>query len=351
MSGPRSPGAACGAPQPAVTRPVEFAGRRCLVTGGHGWLGRFLVDHLRRAGARVTVLDLPGSAPAGSGDFLAADLAAGPPDLPATAWDHIFHLAGLAHRVPRTREEAERFFRVNSEGTGHLLRALADRPPASLVLVSSVAVYGLERGEAIPEDTPRAARDPYGRSKVEAEDQVMEWAAARGVRAVVVRPPLVAGPGAPGNLGAMVRALRRGRYLRVGDGAARRSLVRADDLCAGLVALAAGGEWAYHLTDGRHPSFRELEDALAAALGRGPVRAAPSWLLRIAAAAGDRLDRVLRRDLPLDSRRLAKLTATLTFADDRARRDIGWAPRPVTAAAAWIAGRRPAPPGEAAPAG
>jgi len=96
------------------------------------------------------------------------------------------------------------------------------------------------------------------------------------------------------------------------------------------------GEGAYHLTDGCHPSLRELEDALAAALGRGRVRSIPLAAARAAARAGDLLERLLRRDLPLDTRRLGKLTATLTFDDTRARREIDWRPRPVTAAASWL---------------
>ena len=314
---------------------MNLAGRRVLVTGSGGWLGRFVVTALDGAGATVAGLDLTerGAGPGG----VVADLAAGPPELPG-AFDAVVHLAGLAHRVPRDDDESALFHRVNTEGSRHLARALdAVGAPEALVFVSTVAVYGAESGEGIVEDRPREATDPYGESKRAAEDLLTDWGAAAGVKVAVVRPPLVAGPGAPGNLGDMIAAMRRRRYLSVAGGRARRSLVCADDLAAGIVA-AAGAEGAFHLTDGRHPSFRELEEALAPALGIGRPPELPGRLGGLLAAAGDLGEALLRRDLPFNSRRLAKMSATLTFDDARARRELGWAPSSVVERAAWVAG-------------
>src|SRR5690606_7779589 len=144
-------------------------------------------------------------------------------------------------------------------GTEHLLAALERqaRLPEAFVLVSTVAVYGREAGEGLTEATPREAEDPYGLSKRQAEDAVQAWGARHGVRVGIVRLPLVAGTGAPGNLGAMVQAIRRGRYLGIGDGSARRSVVLAADVARVLPAVAERGG-TYNLTDGRHPSFAEI---------------------------------------------------------------------------------------------
>ncbi len=298
-----------------------------LVTGGSGFLGRHVVRRLAGAGQLVTVLTrarehVPEAA------SVAGDLATLDPDVFGRAeFDAVYHVGGLAHTVPRSAAEGDRFRQVNAAGTAKLLAALekARSLPESFVLVSTVAVYGAESGTLLDEDTPRAAADPYGASKREAEDLVAEWGSRRGVRVSVARLPLVAGARAPGNLGAMVRGIRRGRYLGVGDGSARRSMVLARDLAAVFPVMARGGG-VYNLTDGHHPSFAELERALAAALGKRPPAHLPMAAASFAARVGDAGQRLLKRDLPFNTRRLSKMVSSLTFDDARARRELGWAP-------------------------
>jgi nucleoside-diphosphate-sugar epimerase len=129
-------------------------------------------------------------------------------------------------------------------------------------------------------------------------------------------------------MGAIVRALRARRYFGVGRGAARRSMVLASDAARGLRDLAASGG-VFHLTDGRHPSFAELEAALARALGRRTPRHLPLWAARLGAWVGDGAEQMTGRSLALNSRTLAKMTATLTFCDQRARDQLVWNPAPV----------------------
>lgn len=309
--------------------------KRAIVTGGLGFLGRHVVEALATEGWEACVVDCRAGA-----DVVETDLAREIPTLPPGHWDVVFHLAGLAHRVPRSDEAGLAFFDVNQRGTVHLLEGLerAGLGVGAVVLVSTVAVYGRESGELLDEDTPRLAQDPYGASKREAEDAVTEWCARRGLPAGIVRLPLVAGPIPPGNLGAMVRALRRGRYLGIGDGSARRSMVLASDVAGALPRVAEKGG-VYHLTDGQHPSFRELERALCGAMGRAEPRRIPHRLAAAGGRLGDAVGAVLRRDVPLNSRVVSKMTSTLTFSDTRARRELGWSPQPVTSAAAQIVGR------------
>jgi len=310
-----------------------------LVTGGSGFLGRHLVRALVDAGHYVTVLtrtdDPAPDAATLVGDLAALDLGT----FRGSTFHTVYHVGGLAHTVPRTPAERDRFRQVNAAGTEKLLAALekAERLPESIVLASTVAVYGAESGTLLDEDTPRLASDPYGVSKREAEDIVAEWGSRRGVRVAMARLPLIAGAGAPGNLGAMVRGIRRGLYLGIGDGSARRSMVLARDLAAAFPTLAAAGG-VYNLTDGHHPSFAELERALAAALGKRPPLHLPMSAAAFAARLGDAAQGVLKRDLPLNTRRLSKMVSTLTFSDARARREIGWAPSRVVDHAAELVG-------------
>jgi nucleoside-diphosphate-sugar epimerase len=256
-----------------------------------------------------------------------ADLASREIDFAEQSFREVYHLAGLAHLVPVSQSEQERFFLYNVEGTRNLLCALerARSLPQAFVLISTVAVYGREDGILVDEETPRKATDPYGASKREAEDLVVEWGGRRGVRITLLRLPLVAGARAPGNLGALVRALACGRYLGVGRGDARRSMVLASDVAQVLPRAAEVGG-TFHLTDGYHPSFHELETALATALGRRHPARLPVPLAVLLAHVGDALQMSTGRKMPLSRRALTKMRSTLTFSDDRARRELGWAP-------------------------
>jgi len=296
---------------------------RALVTGGSGFFGRQIVAALRESGHEVTDLSL---APHPEIPTILADLTASDVDFGGRRFDVVYHAAGLAHRVPKSEEEANLFFRVNRDGTRHLMAALARNGlPESFLLISTVAVYGLEVGTEVDENQPRRASDPYGLSKKQAEDDLAAWGQQHGVRTAVVRLPLLAGPHPPGNLGAMIAALRRGRYLNVGGGHARRSMVLAREVAAMLPRVARRGG-TYHLTDGHHPSFAELATALANELGvRQPI-SLPMVGARLAAGAGDLLEGVLGREAPFNSRKLRKMTSSLTFSDERARRDLDWSP-------------------------
>jgi nucleoside-diphosphate-sugar epimerase len=294
-----------------------------LVTGAGGFLGGQVLPSLAAEGT-VTVLSrkpMQGLSTI-TGDLTASDLSLG-----HKCFSAVYHLAGWAHRVPRTEGEREMFFRVNAGGTRNLLRALQQtgQLPQCFVLVSTVAVYGVEAGILLDETTAARATDAYGASKREAEEAVIDWGERHGVRVGIARLPLVAGRRAPGNLGAMVRALRRGRYLGIGSGSARRSMVWAADVGRILPRLAAGGG-VFHLTDGQHPSFAELEAALAGALGCKTPWRMPMGLAKAGAWTGNMVNKVTGRNVPLNTRSLTKMTSTLTFSDERARKELGWNP-------------------------
>jgi nucleoside-diphosphate-sugar epimerase len=296
----------------------------CLVTGGSGFVGHRVVRFLVERGREVTVLD---RSPVEGVATVRVDLGRSPIDLPRRGFRHVYHVAGLAHLVPQTTEEERLFTTVNVDGTRNLLEGLerCDERPRTFVLASTVAVYGVEEGHLLDETTPRRAVDPYGLTKRQAEDLVLEWGERHAVRTSVIRLPLVWGPGAPGNLGRMVQAIAAGRYLGVGGGEARRSLVRLADVVDTLPRLEEAGG-VFHLTDGHHPSFAELEAALAAALGRRRPWRLPLPLARAAAAAGDALGSLTGRRMAFGRLALSKMTSSLTFSDEKARRELAWAP-------------------------
>jgi len=294
----------------------------CLLTGAAGFLGGYFYRELQKQGKLVTVLDRIAS---GNNRWIQFDLAADKELRLEETYDEVYHLAGLAHIRPKTPADANRFYSTNRQGTDRLLRAL--KSTKAFVFISTVAVYGVERGSLLDEDTPRMAADPYGESKREAEDLVLRWGEQQGVRTTILRLPLVVGRGAPGNLSAMLDAIQRGRYFGISKGEARRSMVNAADV-ARIAPRAAQAGGIYHLTDGCHPSFRELEAGISKAVGKRVPRQIPRWAACSAARLGDAAG-VFGIRLPLDTHILRKMTSTLTFSDARACAELRWRPRPV----------------------
>lgn len=287
-----------------------------LVTGGSGFLGQFILQDLRRFG-KVKTLSRS------HGDYL-CDLSETIPEL-NHVFDLVVHSAGMAHKTPRSVGEGELFHSVNVIGTLRLLEALENVGiPRRFVFISSVAVYGLSNGTFINESSELSAKDPYGHSKIQAENLVNDWCMKHGVICTILRLPLIAGQNPPGNLGAMINGLKKGFYFNIAGGKARKSMVLASDVAKYILkASEVGG--AYNLTDGSHPSFLELSSSISNQLGKGSPTNIPFWLAKLFAVVGD----FMGKYAPFNTVKLNKITSTLTFDDSKARTAFGWDPTPV----------------------
>ncbi len=240
----------------------------------------------------------------------------------------MLHAAGMAHLDPKNKKEEALFYETNVAGTRRLLEKLGAYPPKAFIFISSVAVYGLDAGTGITEEAPLAATGAYGKSKIAAEQMLSAWCAERAIPLSILRLPLVYGPAAPGNLQRMIRAIDRKRYVRIGKGDARKSMVNARDI-ATIVPALMSAPGIYHLTDTCHPSLKELEDAIASRKNIR-IRSIPYPFARLLALSGDLLQRLLPfAHIPFHSRTLLKLHSSLTFDDSKARQALHWQPRPV----------------------
>ena len=256
----------------------------------------------------------------GVGNDVVCDLVKTVPELnDSLEVDMVVHNAGKAHVVPKNEAEGQVFFDVNVRGTEHLLEALSSlkKKPKCFVFVSTVAVYGLEVGENIHEMCELKGASPYAKSKIEAEKLVQDWCKMHQVNAVILRLPLVLGENAPGNLGAMERAIKKGYYFRLGSGKARRSMVNAADV-AKLIPNLVDKDGIYNLTDGLHRSFAEMDQLLADKYGKR-VKVIPAWFGQLLARIGDVIP-----GFPLNRYRLQKLEQSLTFNDEKAVRALNW---------------------------
>lgn len=265
-----------------------MSGRTVYVTGSAGFIGRNLCAHLASEGLHVR----RGVRQAGGHDW--------PAEL-----DGCDALVHLAHPMGRPANE-------------QLFEAARAGGVRRIVLMSSVKAMAesTTAGEVLTEELEPRPSTPYGQGKLEVEHQARAAARGGGYELVVLRPPLVHGPGARGGLAKLVGAVRRGLPLPLAGLVNARSLVGIDNL-SGAVATCLGhgqaGGRTFLVADGPPVSTPELIELLAEAIGR-PARLVPAPT-KLLAAAGRALGR--RDDLD-------RLLGSLAVDDAAIRRTLGW---------------------------
>jgi nucleoside-diphosphate-sugar epimerase len=266
---------------------------KLLVTGASGFVGASLCQALlardlpfvpcvRKLGA----IRLPGPPAFETGDL------SGPVDwTPALAGcSVVIHLAARVHMMREQAADPDAVYRaMNVDATMRLAEQAAAQGVRRFIHVSSVKVNG-ERtlGQPFRADDPPAPEDAYGRSKLAAELALRDWAAATGVELVIVRPPLVYGPGVRANFLRLMQLVKSGLPLPLGGIRNRRSMVALGNLVDFLLLCAfhpeaAGATWM--VSDNRDLSLPELIALIAAAMGR-PARRLPVPAGLLSAGAG-----------------------------------------------------------------
>jgi nucleoside-diphosphate-sugar epimerase len=312
---------------------VTAAVRRCAVTGASGYVGRRLVQALEAAGWTVVRLERrsSGTGPAVIGDIrdpdalarLVADTAA------------VVHLAAWVHRAVSTPADVAECRAVNVEGTARLLEAMAATGRRMhLVFMSSSAVYG-SVFDMVDEHAICRPATAYGQSKLEAEANVLQ-ATGPSLTTCVLRPTVIAGPGAPGNLSRLIALIRRGLCPLAGGGRNRKSIVHVDDVVAAVLACLASPERVAgrRLNVAAEPPLttREMVAAIARGVGRRPFvltfpPATGQGLLRLAAAVPG----AVGRRLAALGRELDTFAATTSIDGSEARRCLSLTFRPAAA--------------------
>jgi len=238
------------------------------------------------------------------------------------SFEIVLHAAGKAHSVPKTEAEKKVFFDVNLQGTKNLCAALEKfGVPKAFIFISTVAVYGLDYGEEISEDSPLNGTSAYALSKIQAEQFLIEWCKKNNVILNIIRPSLIAGSNPPGNLGAMIHGIESGKYLSIAGGRARKSVLMVQDI-AKLIPLLAEKGGIYNVCDSEQPTFRDLEKTITLQLGKSLPISIPYGVAKLLARIGD----LLGEKSPINSSKLDKITKSLTFSNKKARTELGWEP-------------------------
>ncbi|HKU15254.1 MAG TPA: NAD-dependent epimerase/dehydratase family protein [Steroidobacteraceae bacterium] len=297
-----------------------------LVTGATGFVGRTLCGTLARAGHVVhAALRRQQASPAGAvRSHVVGDIGAGTEwrDALDSTVDAVIHLAARTHMLHDTAANAAAYSEINERGTARLADAAAAAGVRRFIYVSSVKVNGEQTTDRpfTASDIPRPL-DAYGRSKQHGEMRLLEIAARSAMQAVIVRPPLVYGPGVQANFLRMMRWVDRGWPLPLGAVRNARSLVGVDNLCdllrhAVTSEAAPGRVWM--VSDCEDVSTPDLLLRIGAAMHR-PVRLLPVPVAMLRAAATV----VGRRQ------EIARLCGSLTVDVEPTRAQLQWHP-PVT---------------------
>lgn len=302
---------------------------KVLVTGAYGFIGAAYCAHLAAAG--VPYVGAVRARRAGEtrpeivavGDFADADWT---DPLIAHEVECVVHLAARAHRMHDDAPDPHAAYqRENVAVTSDLLEAAQAAGARRLVLASTVKVHGeaTPQGVILRESDPLAPADDYARSKAEAEAWVREFGREHGLETVVLRLPLVYGPGVKANFAALVAAVRARRVLPLGAIRNQRSLLGLTNLCTALEAARthpkAAGE-TFFVTDGEDVSTPELVRAIGEALDVRPrLWRLPPWLLLGLSTVA------LRRGM------IRRLLESFAVDSARIRRALGWTP-PLTLA-------------------
>ncbi|HEX5422994.1 MAG TPA: SDR family oxidoreductase [Candidatus Acidoferrales bacterium] len=310
---------------------------RVLVTGANGFVGSALCRELMARGFAVhgavrrvgNSLDRslrcsphPGPLPEGEGKIVeVGDI--GPDTDWSAALDRVDCVVHLAARVHVMKDAAAdpltEFRRTNTAATERLARCAAAAGVKRLVFVSTIKVNGEEtRNKSFTESNPARPGDPYGISKWEAEQALARVAADTGLECVILRPPLVYGPGVKGNFLKLLNAIERGIPLPLAAVANRRSLLYlgnfVDALTLAATHPAAAGK-TFLLSDGQDVSSPELVLRLAKEMDApGRLLHCPRPLLRLGGRMLGKADAVSR------------LIESLQVDSSAIRRELGWEP-------------------------
>lgn len=288
---------------------------KILVTGSNGFLGSCIYNEL----SNYSIKGLSRNR-----SYYNVDLSKNIP-LFDESFDLIIHCAGMAHLSPNNLYQSKLFFDINVDGVYNLVKGLSKMSPLKqFVYISSVSVYGVNSGIEINEDYPLLATDPYGISKIKAEEIVKKWCLEHNVTCTILRLPLIVGANPPGNLGSMIKAIKTGYYFNIAGGNAKKSMVLASDVAKFILKAAEVGG-TYNLTDGIHPTFNALSNHISKQFGKSFVPNMPLIMANLFAKFGD----LIGNAFPINSQKLSKINYSLTFDDSKARNAFGWNPTPV----------------------
>lgn len=309
-----------------------------LVTGASGFVGRHLCQALHDHGYRIRAVFIEPSPPQGwpkEIEWIKIEEIG-----PVTSWEaildqhitHVVHLAAIAHRThPKSQVDEATYDRINHLGTAQLAKAAARAPALQrFFFMSSIGAVASLSDREITEETPCCPDTAYGRSKLAAERAIEQILGRSPVDWCIFRPPLLYGPGNPGNMERLLKLLQLPFPLPLATVKNRRSFLYVGNLAnAILLALEhpQAARKVFCISDGFDLSTPELIRELGRTMGR-PVRLWPCPLtgLKWMGNLGSVFSSLTGRSIGVDRASLEKLCGSLIVNDSCFRQTCGWTP-------------------------
>ncbi|MEM8946551.1 MAG: NAD-dependent epimerase/dehydratase family protein [Planctomycetota bacterium] len=299
-------------------------GNRVLITGATGFLGKAVV---RVANERGLTIRTTGRSPKPTDlgiEYVQADLLSDDLSVLVDGVDIVLHLAGLAHVFDKSKSEHQ-FFAVNADATGRLAAAAADAGVRHFVLASSVAVYGGNVNGPCPESAPCHPLSAYAKSKLRGEQLATEVASDL-MAITILRLATLYGPGDPGNVARLLSSINRGKFIWIGKGTNRKSLVYRDDAAHACIeaALAQPEAPATYNVSAPPESMRSIVEGLAHELEKPASRIRiPTWLATSSSSIAAAL--CLNRGPAVSIKRMIKTwLADDVYPADLIESELGW---------------------------
>jgi nucleoside-diphosphate-sugar epimerase len=310
--------------------------KTALVIGATGVLGPEIAWALTSHGYRIRTLSrreperglLPSDAEVFTGDITEPATI----DRTMTNVNLVVHLAALLHIVNPLPSQRADYERVNVGGTANVVAAAIQAGAERIVSFSTIAVYGDSGGEILNEDSPLNPRTFYARTKLAAEDLVLGARGSDGrPLGTVLRLAAVYGARLKGNYRRLVLSLARRRFIPIGNGCNRRTLVYHKDVAAATV-LAASHQLApgrvYNVTDGKLHTLTEIVSTICQSLDRKPPRLSiPLTPARLGAAMLEDAGRLAGHASPVGRETIEKYIEDIAVDGGRIQRELGFVPQ------------------------
>jgi len=307
-----------------------------LVTGATGAIGPYVVNSLLNAGHSVRTLSIdppshgiwPGTVESIIGDITNLSEVKSA----MLGIDAVIHLAALLHIFNPPAALEKKYEEVNVGGTANVVCAAVALGAKRIILCSTIAVYGPSKGAVVTEETVPAPQTFYEKTKWAAERIVLAAHGGDGSSlGTVLRLGAVYGPRVKGNYQRLLQSLAQGRFVPVGKGDNRRTLIYVKDVARAIVLAlqhpSATGKL-YNVTDGTFCSVNEIIEVICAALGRRPSRwSLPVAPVRLASGAVESFSRLLGINPPVMRSMIDKYVEDVAVDGHLIQEELGFAPQ------------------------
>lgn len=253
-----------------------MGGKNVLVTGANGFLGRAIISRFVTSDIPVRATDMHPASHMSGIVYRKADITR-KEELKSIIENSttVIHAAGLAHVFTPNVANAESFRRINEVGTANVASTAAAAGVQHFILISSVSVYGPYTQGMYDENTPCRPVGPYAHSKYNAELRAIQIARESGIALTILRLTTLYGENDPGNVGRLMRMMDGGRFIWIGDGSNRKSILYKGDAARAckIVASNPNPRSIINIYNVSAPPcrMRDIVEGLSQALGKKPL--------------------------------------------------------------------------------